>query len=354
MAIARISLVLLSILLTLTVGEVGLRILDEPTSRVGGWKSRANPVESNQLGFRGHPIQYSDKDYVVVLVGDSQVEAQACAYEWLPERRLEYYLGENTKVFSVGAGGYGEDQELLALKEYFQKYRADLVILWETPANDIWNNLFPSSMPRAGTPKPTFRLVNGELVGPSEQIGVSLKTSRLKLIELLKRLTGWTRDQSWADSLPEPYKPLTSYRGEVKHDWQAEWDTDEYFRSSDLDAEKADMTISLTPRSPRMQYGLDLTRTLIREIEKTANNHGAQFIAFSHDRLRPEGVELLNGKYYVTSTRQLTENVDYMNQDVKFYWVPVTIERWRVGPQNGHLNEHAVDQLMKTLADRFR
>jgi len=197
-------------------------------------------------------------------------------------------------------------------------------------------------------------VVNGELVGPSEQIGEPVKPSHLRLVEILKTVTGWTRDQSWSDSLPEPYKPLTSYQGEVKHDWQTEWDTDEYFRSSDLDSEKADMMISLTPRSPRMQYGLDLTRVLIREVEKTANNHGAKFIAFSHDRLRPDGVELLNGKYYVTSTSQLTENVDYMNQGFKFYWIPVTIENWRVGPQNGHLNEHAVDQLMKALAAKTR
>jgi hypothetical protein len=33
--------------------------------------------EANQLGFRGRKIEYDDEDYVVLLVGDSQVEAAA-------------------------------------------------------------------------------------------------------------------------------------------------------------------------------------------------------------------------------------------------------------------------------------
>src|SRR5262249_23275775 len=31
--------------------------------------------EANQFGFRGRKIEYGDEDYVVLLVGDSQVEA---------------------------------------------------------------------------------------------------------------------------------------------------------------------------------------------------------------------------------------------------------------------------------------
>src|SRR5689334_18393324 len=31
--------------------------------------------EANQLGFRGQKIEYKDSDFVILLVGDSQVEA---------------------------------------------------------------------------------------------------------------------------------------------------------------------------------------------------------------------------------------------------------------------------------------
>lgn len=111
---------------------------------------------------------------MIILLGDSQAEAKfCCAYKWMPERRLEHYLNSHhnkkVKVFTLAAAGYGQDQQLLVLKEYFQRYRANLVVLWQTPQNDVWNNMFPTHWPKNGTPKPTFVLKNGELDGPTEQ-----------------------------------------------------------------------------------------------------------------------------------------------------------------------------------------
>src|SRR6185369_11900812 len=110
-----------------------------------GWRSPAPPEERNGLGFRGRPIQYTDNDKVVVLLGDSQVEATALSFDAIPERVLESHLDvapKTARVFTVGTWGYGQDQELLALEEFYKRYRADLVVLWETPANDVWNNVF--------------------------------------------------------------------------------------------------------------------------------------------------------------------------------------------------------------------
>src|SRR5262245_40676048 len=63
--------------------------------------------EANQLGFRGRKIEYSDENYVVLLVGDSQVEAAAAYFGDLPEAILERYLNKTTqkkiKVFSIAA-----------------------------------------------------------------------------------------------------------------------------------------------------------------------------------------------------------------------------------------------------------
>lgn len=352
----RISLILSSILITLSLFEVGLRIVDKPKSPISGWRAvNVNPVEQNRLGYRGQQIEYSPGDFVIVLLGDSSVEAQACAYEWMPERRLEYHLGKGVKVFSIGASGYGQDQELLALREYFEKYRADLVVLWETPPNDVWNNLFPSIMPLIGTPKPTFQLVNGKLEGPTELIGQPIReTSRFKLVQLVRRVTGWSRDHLW--TYPPPYKPLQSYQGETESDWQTASNTNEYFTISDLDAEKSDVAIFLSPRSPRMQYGIELTRKLIGEIQQTANAHGAKLVTFIHSPSLPnnDGVQSLNGRYYVISAKQAENNIEEINQGFEFYKIPVTVEQWRVGPQNGHLNEHANDQVMASLASQIQ
>jgi len=158
-------------ILSITIAEFFLQFIDKPSPVISGWLNQKSRLETNQLGFRGKKITYTDNDYVIVLLGDSQVAAAACSFYWMPESRLEHYLNtklnKNIKVFSVGAGGYGQDQQLLMLKKYYITYRADMVVLWQTPSNDIWNNVFPTHWPGNGWPKPTFKLVNGELQGPS-------------------------------------------------------------------------------------------------------------------------------------------------------------------------------------------
>ncbi len=180
--------------------------------RVSGWRGGilVSEMEKNRLGYRGQNIEYTDSDFVIILLGDSQVQASACAYEWMPERRLQYYLnsrGKRVKAFSIGANGYGQDPQLLALRENYQKFRADLIILWETPTNDIANNLFPTHFHDEGIadgyPKPTFWLEDGNLRGPSEEIGQPLReTPRIKLIALWRKAFGWSRDSEWEKTYP--------------------------------------------------------------------------------------------------------------------------------------------------------
>src|SRR5688572_3367572 len=63
-----------------------------------GWKDpfalagKRPAAEINQLGYRGQAIAYGEGDDVVLLVGDSQVQADACAFSAMPERRLETHL----------------------------------------------------------------------------------------------------------------------------------------------------------------------------------------------------------------------------------------------------------------------
>jgi hypothetical protein len=363
-------IIVVSICVTLILIEVVLQIINYPKPTISGWKTLDSyKSERHQLGFRGQPIEYSDDDFVIVLVGDSQVEAKACAYGWMPEQRLQVYLnsnGKKVKVFSLGGPATGQDQQLLSLREYYQKFRADMVILWFTPANDVWNNTFPSSTPDDRTPKPTFWLENGQLRGPTELTGQPIReTPKFKLLRLWRKFFPWSREKEWARSiLPPPYSPMTRYDGPASDDWQKRMDLlPGYLRYENFDSDKNDRAMKLTPRSPRIQYGLDLTRSLLQEIQRLATSHGAQFAIFTTSQnpaskkdqteVSGEVVHVLNGKYYKTSEAQYNENISYLTQGFQSYDIAVTVEPQIVGPEDSHLNEHATDQVIKDLAAKI-
>jgi hypothetical protein len=356
-SVANALLVFASSFTALIVGAALVQILYSPPPVVSGWRARVTPYEQNQLGYRGHPIAYSNEDYVIVLVGDSHVEARACAYDYLPESRLEYHLnkkGKNVKVFSVGSGGYGQDQQLLALKEYYTKYRANLVLLWQSPANDVWNNIFPTHWPTNANPKPTFWLENDLLKGPTEEIGEKLAYPTFKLLSLFPNFIPAIsqRDTMWEKRLPAAYRPLSEYQGPVNYEWQKRWDRT---RHENLEIEKSHFAIRLTPRSDRMKYGLDLTRRLLREIEKLALANNGRLIVFTvstpGEKIGSnEEVYVLNGKYYRTSEAQFRKNMADIQAGFEALDVHVSLEKWRVGPEDSHLNEHATDEAMMNLS----
>jgi hypothetical protein len=370
-AMLRLLLVASSVVVALACSEAVMRVLNKPRAAVSGWRAvDAAPTEVNQLGYRGRQLAYADDDFVVLLVGDSQVEARACAFDAMPERRLESYLQASggfggrgrVRVFSVGASGYGQDQELLALREYFSRFRADLVVLWETPINDLWNNIFPTSFPADGTSKPTFRLEGGGLRGPSELIGQPiLETPKLKLTLMLRKNFHWSRDRAWEKFYPPAYTPLADAGGETAiDDWQQAYDQNaRSFRDENLANEKSHLAIFLTPRSPRTTYGLDLMHALIVEMQRESTSHGARFVAFATDNPRSEehthgeGLHRLNGKLYRTSRAQYADNLAYFNRGFDFLSVPVTLEDWKASPTDPHLNQQAAAQVMKDLAERL-
>jgi len=357
--ITQVLLMACSILVTILMIELALQGFYRPKPIKSGWKAEVPESQKNQLGFRGQPFRYTDEDYVIVLLGDSHVKADACSFGWMPERRLQHHLnagGKRVKVFSLAASGYGQDQQLLVLQEYYQKgFRADLVLLWQSLVNDIYDNMFPTH----GIPKPTFWLENGELRGPQELMGQELASPSIKLLALWKKVFPQSRDGEWEEKyLPEPYTPMLEYDGPVNVSWQELWDNNHYgIRHQHLDSEKSLLAFALTPRSRRMQYGLDLTRKLYQEIEKLVSSHGGELIIFRYGKepveMAEDAVYLLNGKYYRTSRLQALENANYLNDGFKHYTIPVTIEEWRVGPEDGHLNEHATDQVMRDLAQQI-
>jgi len=342
------------------LGEILLRLADFPPALLCGWKATGirapiEPAELNQLGFRGQPIAFTDSDFVVVLMGDSSVQAEACAYEWMPERRLEHHLQEHgvpARIFSLGANGYGQDQQLFALEEYLRNYRADLAILWLTPDNDIWNNLFPTHWPKDGWPKPTFQLRGAALEDPAETWMQPL--AGLKIENLIRRAIV-SRDSAWESRLPPAYVPMEDFTGSVNRTWQTLW-SQGGLRHENLRTEKSHLALGLAPPSDRMIYGLSLSRELIRRIDSRLAEHGARLVLFSHQvPLAPETdtnqVYGLNGKYYRWSRAQCDSNVQTLTAGFDYRRIGVTSPHPRVGTADPHLNQHAVDQVMQDLVE---
>jgi len=360
----KLAIVCASLLVCLFAAEWGVRKFWYKNS-TNGWKApRISSFELNQCGYRGHRIEYNDDDYVILLVGDSQVEASACAYAWMPECRLEYHLkskGRRARVFTVGSSGYGTDQELLAVREYFQRFRADLVIVWFTPINDIWNNIFPTHWPRNGKPKPTYWLENGALHGPLPNAHIGeIPCTGSRIADIIRRryvMGGLDPDGFWEKKfLPPAYQALREYKGPVLMDWQTRWDSNlGVCRGDTLANEKAHWAISLTPRSPRMQYGIDLTHALLNEISLSATARRARFCVLipavtNPPPVRGEFVHRLNGEFYRTSSDQYDANLKDVTHGFDVFHTAVTLKDHEVGPADDHLNEHAVDQVMESLA----
>lgn len=352
--------VVTAVLLSLALAEVVLRIVGVPPPVISGWKATTPPfLGRNELGYRGQSIAYESNDKVVVLLGDSQVEAQACAFPQLPEQRLEHYLravGVPAKVFGVGAAGYGQAQELLALEEFLARYRADLVLVLLTPMNDVFNNVFPTNWPTDGVPKPTFWLEGGELRGPTSRILETISPS-CKVEQLVWQVTLAPSDAAWEERLPAPYEGPRA-PDTFSTEWQRWWDTGHHaINDENLLNEKSHLTMLLAPRSPRTQYGIRLTQALLSRMERMAAAAGARFGAILLDGVYiPETVEMvysLNGRYYTCSGKQLEANLRDLIATVPAFRVEVTTRPWKVGGGDNHLNPTAVDQVMRDLAPRL-
>jgi hypothetical protein len=223
-----------------------------------GWKAIVQDF-TNQIGYRGKKIEYKESDFIIVLLGDSQVEAAKHSIEEMPESYLQNYLGKGYKVFTVGAGGYGNDQEYFGLKEYFSAgNRADLVILWFTPQNDIVNNMFPNHNINGWGAKPTFTIKNGKLSKPEYR----------NYTDFEKRL-------------PPPYT-LMPYDKNKKYDGII--NNHPLIKDyGDLTTEHAHTQVYLDPESERTLYGCRLTNAIIHKIKNLVEKNNCKFTIFYND-----------------------------------------------------------------------
>lgn len=352
-----------------TLGELWLRRQEGPTPMRWGWRDpfatygKRPKEEINQLGYRGQHIAYEPGDVVVLLVGDSQVQADACSFAAMPERRLEEHLrsagGRPVRVFSAGALGYGTDQECLALEDYLARFRADLVVAWLTPGNDPREVLLPI----APVPKPTFWLEGDTLRGPLARIDDPVAHG----LRLWQRLRDWWRgdyNEYWHRRvLPPVAPPLPLDEAQVCTDWG--WYQAQLIHplaATDFRREFLSVLAQVDPPSPRAVYAMTLVdRLLARMRAATEAQHGVFRVLLDErgDVTLPDGLyeaevaDGVRGRSRVRlrlSRRAYDANVARMTEGLDLLRVPVTVTPCAASATDPHLNAKAVEQVMGDLA----
>lgn len=334
-------LIFVSIFISLVIAELALRYVGrlqkiQKVERIqSGWGWDQSPLrylqphsannEVNELGLRGQSIKYDEQDLVVLLVGDSQVEAAASPVRLTPEALLEKQLNikysRPVKVFSLAASGWGQDQQLLALQQYFKKYRADLVLIWTTPVNDFWENAYPdrSVTSQAGNIKPSFRVHDQILEGPYFENSAYYYHSALLqfVVQILQdQSINQTILKSWLRKLPaDNVTTSSSSCSGTQEVYQ-----DEFFKNlgsldltkqytivtpEDVARGRTHFSPQLLPESPIGSYQIEITRQLIRKMQKISLQNDAQFYVFYPAREDLDKrmkvvncIKTLDGKYY--------------------------------------------------------
>ena len=306
----NLAFVALLFLILFACVEKGMEWLNYPASPVMGWSWEQSPYRGeinrddhqvNQLGLRGQKIAYTDQDKVVLLVGDSQVEAGTQRADHLPEALLQAALraklgSDQIKVFSIAAAGWGQDQQLLALGKYFTQFRADLVLVWPTPVNDYWENTFVdrSVTPEAGRLKPTFQLVGEQLI----QVLPERREWKLQnLIDLARANAGKTQKMSmeqvylnrWLKQLPSTVRANTQAADCPKEEVaesrliEAYWQGKRAYTllaNEDVAHSRSHFSPFLSELSERDQYAIAVTHRLLSEIKLLTQAHSASFAIF--------------------------------------------------------------------------
>jgi hypothetical protein len=303
----NLLLSLVTIAVVLGIAEVALHFADFPATPKHGWKWDESPYRGpmnqhdqhmNQLGLRGQNIAYTDDDFVVLLVGDSQTEAGTQVFEDIPEGILEKAIKQQSgrdkvKVFSIASAGWGQDQQLLWLTKYFEKFRANAVVVWTTPVNDYWENTFidRSITLEAGKLKPTYTFDGDKLkaVIPASfewklrtLLGVALspqdkdKKSSIEQVHL----------NQWIAKLPSTTRVATVPESCPKNE-VIEQDVIEAYRKGaraytivteeDVEGGRNHFSPYLKHLSPREDYSIAITHRLFQEIAKVSQQHGASF-----------------------------------------------------------------------------
>ncbi|RJF99369.1 hypothetical protein [Noviherbaspirillum saxi] len=389
MKLKNVFLTLLSLVLTLLAVEGVLRLADYPPAPPIGWRWDESPYRApfnaddhgtNQLGLRGNRVEYGADDFVVLLLGDSQVESGTQTADKLPEvvlrQELERAGMRKIKVFSVAGAGWGQDQQLVWLKEYFRHYRADLVLNWLTPVNDYWENTFVdrSVTPEAGRLKPTYTLAGGKHL---QTVMPAAFDSRLvNLVALadgrIKHGAKFTLEQGeldrWSSQLPSPHSLHANAADCPAAELDQKLLIGAYMSGSrgytlvtdeNLGAGRSHFSPFLKNMSERDRYAVAITHRLLQEIANVARSHRASFFMFHPYRHDLDAafreircIKTADGERYAYDGSDWLRHLKATPLKNQLITFDIHADKaLSSGPNDWHFNEEGNRRVMKELAD---
>ena len=395
-------LCIISILLTLVALEGVLRLINYPKPPQYGWHEIVpSTSHSEPRGTKIRILLLGDSNATVGSPGKLLAEAlnskanqisnddKVCGT--LPILRENHPIGPETlfEVDTLGAGGWGQDQELLYVEPLVKNQKYDLILLWFTPENDLWNNAFPTD--RGGVPptftanrvaKPTFVLdKNGQLKQvPKKDILYRLLYSNYKLYTLLLRavnrvaeLLGYTgfmadADQYWYENFISKYKAPGLEELQDANLNQSlirrEFTPDEFEKINpysirdSITYDKFHFVIAADPSSNAIKYMVDLTRALVVEIELTATRSGSDFATFWYDAsktLQPlypmDGIYNINGIDVKIVSSAMLKRLNEIFTGINHASIVLKTPEWRQPENDPHLTMNANINLMQLIAN---
>lgn len=244
------------------------------TNAIFGSEGGRVSISINSAGYRDveHALEKTPGTYRILMLGDSFTEALQVNLEetfWRQMQKKMEEEGFRAEILSMGVSSYGTNQALLTYECYGRQYKADLVILNFTNANDPVDNYF-----RRDAYSPQFAFASSTL-SLDETYKANIASQKKRHASLPWGPVFWLKDHSKA--LQYLYDRIQVIQGE-------------HTLGTIVDGTNQ---IYLKEYTPEWQKAWELTDALLYKLIADVKSDGAKFILVDIpgvEELEPERV----------------------------------------------------------------